>query len=130
MESNGIKTLVALTLAATAAVTAIRVVAQSPRPSPIYTEEGRLIDRRPPQLDTDYPVFEGQTHAPYHKTVDVAVGTVATNLDNPWAVVLLPSGRFLITEKPGRLRILTADGTSFQTIATNLSPIHVRGQAG
>jgi glucose/arabinose dehydrogenase len=122
------KALVTLTLAAVA-VTSIGF-AQTPRPFPIFTEEGQPIDRRPPQLETDHPVFAGQTHAPYHKTVNVAVATVATSLDNPWAVALLPSGRFLITEKPGRLRILGSDGTSFRTISMNLPPIYARGQAG
>src|SRR5262245_12356826 len=66
-----------------------------------FTVEGQPIDKRPPELDSDHPVFPGQTHAPYHKTTDVAVTTIASGLDFPWAVALLPSGRFLITEKPG-----------------------------
>ena len=68
-----------------------------------FTVEGQPIDRRAPELGTDHPVFPGQTHAPYHRTTDVAVTTIASGLDNPWAVVRLPSGRFLITEKPGRI---------------------------
>ena len=63
-----------------------------------FTVEGQPIDKRPPELDTDHPVFPRQTHAPYHKTTDVAVTTIASGLDYPWAVALLPSGRFLITE--------------------------------
>src|SRR2546427_12938181 len=95
-----------------------------------FTVEGQPIDRRPPELDTDHPVFPGQTHAPYHKTTDVAVTTIASGLDNPWAVALLPSGRFLITEKPGRPRILNSDGSAVHTITPNLPPVHFRGQAG
>jgi hypothetical protein len=34
------------------------------RPFETLTVEGQPIDRRPPQLDTDHPVFPGQTHAP------------------------------------------------------------------
>jgi len=41
------------------------------------TGEGQPIDKRPPELDSDHPVFPGQTHAPYHKTTDVAVTTIA-----------------------------------------------------
>src|SRR5262245_37211414 len=63
-----------------------------------FQVEGQPIDHRAPELDTDHPVFPGQTHAPYHKTVDVEVTTIASGLDVPWAVELLPSGRFLITE--------------------------------
>jgi glucose/arabinose dehydrogenase len=94
------------------------------------TVEGQPIDKRPPELETDHPVFPGQTHAPYHKTADVAVTTIASNLDTPWAVVLLPSGRFLVTEKPGRIRVLNQDGSALHTITANLPPIYVRGQAG
>src|SRR4051812_43959462 len=95
-----------------------------------FTVEGQPIDRRPPELDTDHPVFPGQTHAPYHKTTDVAVTTIASGLDNPWAVALLPSGRFLVTEKPGRLRIFNKDGSPFHTITANMPPVYFRGQAG
>ena len=104
--------------------------AQDRPPFEIFRVEGQPIDRRPPELETDHPVFPGQTRAPYHKTVGVSVTTIASNLDVPWAVALLPSGRFLITEKPGRFRILNRDGSSFRTITENLPPIHVRGQAG
>jgi len=95
-----------------------------------FTVEGQPIDKRAPELDTDHPVFPGQTHAPYHKTVDVAVTTIASGLDNPWAVALLPSGRFLVTEKPGRIRILNKDGSALHTITANMPPVFYRGQAG
>jgi len=41
----------------------------------------------------------------------VRVETVATGLEHPWAVEPLPDGRFLVTERPGRVRIVSADGT-------------------
>src|SRR6185503_2669511 len=107
-----------------------RANTQDRPPFPIFKVEGQPIDKRPPELDTDHPVFPGQTHAPYKKTVDVSVSTIASNLDVPWSVALLPSGRFLVTEKPGRLRILNSDGSSFKTITQNLPPIHVEGQCG
>lgn len=37
--------------------------------------------------------------------------TVAQGLDNPWAVAFLPDARLLVTERPGRLRIVNADGS-------------------
>jgi glucose/arabinose dehydrogenase len=95
-----------------------------------FTVEGEPVDRRKPELDTDHPVFPGQTRAPYHKTVDLEVTTIATGLDVPWAVELLPSGRFLITEKAGRLRILNKDGSPLHTITANMPPVYFRGQAG
>ena len=35
---------------------------------------------------------------------------VAEGLEHPWALEFLPDGRMLVTERPGRLRIVTADG--------------------
>ena len=40
------------------------------------------------------------------------VKTVATGLDHPWSVAFLPDGRFLVTERPGRLRLVEKDGRS------------------
>ena len=134
------KRIVMMAAVAGMAVLPILLLAQTPVPGrgnpPVRrsfeksTVEGQPIDKRPPELDTDHPVFPGQTHAPYHKTTDVVVTTVASNLDTPWAVALLPSGRFLVTEKPGRIRILNKDGSALHTITANLPPIYVRGQAG
>ncbi|HYP82565.1 PQQ-dependent sugar dehydrogenase [Variovorax sp.] len=35
---------------------------------------------------------------------------VASGLENPWAVAVMPSGRFLVTERLGRMRVVDADG--------------------
>ncbi|MGH7720667.1 MAG: PQQ-dependent sugar dehydrogenase [Gemmatimonadaceae bacterium] len=40
----------------------------------------------------------------------VRVDTVASGLEHPWALALLPDGRILVTERPGRLRIVGRDG--------------------
>lgn len=36
--------------------------------------------------------------------------TVASGLQNPWAVAFLPNGRFLVTERSGQLRVIEPDG--------------------
>jgi glucose/arabinose dehydrogenase len=36
--------------------------------------------------------------------------TVATGLEHPWAIAFLPQGHFLVTERPGRMRIVDGDG--------------------
>ena len=41
----------------------------------------------------------------------VSVTTVARGLEHPWSLAFLPDGRMLVTERPGRLRIVTKDGT-------------------
>jgi len=35
---------------------------------------------------------------------------VASGLQNPWAVAFLPEGRYLVTERPGRMRVIEANG--------------------
>ncbi|MGD9846576.1 MAG: PQQ-dependent sugar dehydrogenase [Variibacter sp.] len=41
---------------------------------------------------------------------DLAVETFAGGLDHPWGLAFLPDGRPLVTERPGRLRIVSRDG--------------------
>src|ERR1700709_2479611 len=38
------------------------------------------------------------------------VTTIASGLVNPWSLGFLPDGRMLVTERPGRIRIVTAEG--------------------
>jgi glucose/arabinose dehydrogenase len=41
---------------------------------------------------------------------NVTVETVVSGLEHPWALAFLPDGRILVTERPGRLRIVDASG--------------------
>ncbi|MDX6697242.1 MAG: hypothetical protein QOE65_639 [Solirubrobacteraceae bacterium] len=54
---------------------------------------------------------------PVRHTGGPQVSTVATGLDIPWEIAFLPDGRALITERPGRVRMLLPDGT-LRTAAT------------
>ena len=59
----------------------------------------------------------------------VRMETVASGLQLPWAVAFLPDGRFLVTEKPGRLRVIDATGKVAAPI-TGLPAIAAGGQGG
>ena len=57
------------------------------------------------------------------------VETVASGLEHPWSVALLPDGSFLVTERPGRLRRIDADGKISQPIA-GVPAVFAEGQGG
>jgi glucose/arabinose dehydrogenase len=61
--------------------------------------------------------------------VEVVVETVARNLQNPWGLTFLPDNRMLVTEKAGRLRIVSADGTVSAPLG-GVPKVHARGQGG
>ena len=59
----------------------------------------------------------------------VRVSTVAEGLEHPWGLAFLPDGRMLVTERPGRLRIVASDGTLSAPIA-GVPRVQARGQGG
>ncbi|QRM30722.1 PQQ-dependent sugar dehydrogenase [Microvirga sp. VF16] len=61
--------------------------------------------------------------------VEVIVETVSRNLENPWGLAFLPNNRMLVTERPGRLRIVDANGTLSEPLQ-GIPRIVARGQGG
>ena len=59
----------------------------------------------------------------------VRAETYASGLVNPWALAFLPDGRLLVTEKPGRLRIVARDGTLSEPLE-GVPAVFARGQGG
>lgn len=59
---------------------------------------------------------------------EIVVERVAQGLEHPWSLAFLPDGRMLVTERPGRLRIVT-NGSLSQPLA-GLPRIQARGQGG
>jgi aldose sugar dehydrogenase len=55
--------------------------------------------------------------------------TVAEGLELPWGVAFLPDGGMLVTERPGRLRRVAADGTVSPPL-DGVPPVFYRGQGG
>ncbi len=123
----------------TSAPTAAQTTSTSPPCAPIENRKANAPEQQ--------PSFPGQTRACGVKSgVAFDVIVVAKGLENPWAVEPLPNGDFLVTEKSGRLRIVSAKGEVAPPIggllpvgsggvsATSgqggLPPITARGQGG
>jgi aldose sugar dehydrogenase len=88
------------------------------------------VDPRPPNATNQTPAVPGQTRAPEAKTnVAFDVVTVAEGLDKPWGLTFLPDGKMLVTEKAGRLRVVTPDGKLSEPVA-GLPAVDNRNQGG
>lgn len=59
----------------------------------------------------------------------VRVETIARGLEHPWALAFLPDGRMLVTERPGRLRLIDAQGHISAPLA-GVPQVLARGQGG
>jgi aldose sugar dehydrogenase len=94
----------------------------SERCAPLETRDANASDQR--------PAFEGQTRAcPVKSNVAFELVVLARGLERPWAVEPLPGGDLLVTEKPGRLRIVSAKGEIGQPIG-GVPAVDARGQGG
>lgn len=60
---------------------------------------------------------------------ELAVETVASGLENPRGLAFLPDGRMLVTERPGRLRLVGSDGKLSAPIS-GVPNVVARGQGG
>lgn len=61
--------------------------------------------------------------------LELRLETVAVGLENPWGMAFLPDGRVLVTERPGRLRIVATDGSLSAPLA-GVPPVAAGGQGG
>lgn len=83
---------------------------------------------------TGAPAMAVQGDAPRSPTPSSTPGvvtaeTVASGLEHPWALEFLPDGRLLVTERPGRLRIVAMDGAVSPPLA-GVPAVYASGQGG
>lgn len=72
---------------------------------------------------------QATTHAVPSDLGPLQVTEVASGFEHPWAVALLPDGGFLVTERPGRLRRVGADG-AISAPLKNVPEVWAQGQGG
>ena len=112
------------------AALAVTVVAAGVTLTRLAAEQAQGVESRPPNGSGQTPAFPNQTRAPERKsTVPYDIVTVVEGLENPWGLAFLPDGRMLLTERAGRLRVVTADGKMSEPV-TGLPKLDARGQGG
>src|SRR3954470_12395539 len=77
-------------------------------------------------------LFPAQAQQPQRlktETGEIVVETVARGLDHPWGLAFLLDGRMLVTERPGRLRIVSADGQLSPPLG-GVPRVYARDQGG
>ena len=79
-----------------------------------------LLFAQQPEPD---PAFPGQTDAPMAPpSTGFRVETITDRLEGPWSLAFLPSGNFLVTTRPGEMRIVSPDGNISPAII-NMPPV-------
>jgi glucose/arabinose dehydrogenase len=103
---------------------------QSPKQPAAASASRPPVQTEAPNASSQKPSFPGQTRAPQPaQATQFKVETVASGLDRPWALEFLPDGRMLVTEKPGRLRLIDAKGQLSKPVS-GLPEVHAKGQGG
>lgn len=94
------------------------------------TAAAQDFNAAPPNAPDQRPAFEGQTRAPViPDQVVLKTDKIVEGLEHPWAMAALPDGSWLVTERPGRLRLVGADGALSDPIS-GLPEISAKGQGG
>jgi glucose/arabinose dehydrogenase len=70
-----------------------------------------------------------QSQVQHSDHYDYRVVTVAEGLVNPWSIAFLPGGETLVTERPGRLRVIR-NGTLLPEPVSGVPAVFARGQGG
>ena len=80
---------------------------------------------------TTTPLAQHAPSSPQPKPVEgvLKATPIVRDLEHPWAMTFLPDGRMLVTERPGRMRIIEPNGKMSEPLA-GVPRVHARGQGG
>jgi glucose/arabinose dehydrogenase len=123
-----------MVLAALLAASACSDPAAAADPAPDQQQQaakaaGAPVAQAPPNKKDAKPAFPQQTRAPEQKSnVKLVTTTIADDLDEPWAIALLPTGDLLVTERTGKLWRFTREGKRNEV--TGVPAVDARGQGG
>ncbi|OOQ62273.1 PQQ-dependent sugar dehydrogenase [Mucilaginibacter pedocola] len=112
---------VLMALAAGLCTMAAPLIADAQQGAPVETKKA----------NSDYkPAFAGQTRIASVTTKAAYEGKVLTSdLHSPWGIAVMPDGRLLITEKSGKIRIVTTGGQIGEAIS-GVPAVNPAGQGG
>lgn len=81
-------------------------------------------------VPTDKSATQSQTSAQNMQSGTVPTTTViAKNLEIPWALAFLPDGNILVTERPGRVKLVVPSSGQVTDVAT-ISEVQATGEGG
>jgi glucose/arabinose dehydrogenase len=93
-------------------------------------QSGPPVPQAAPNASGQKPAFVGQTRATeQHSELTLETKEVAAGLAHPWAVEFLPDGRMLVTERDGRMRVVSQEGHVSDPI-DGLPEVDARDQGG
>lgn len=93
-------------------------------------QSGAPVAQDPPNVPEFSPAVEGQTRAPESASdVTLRAEPLAEGLEHPWGIAETPDGAVLVTERPGRLRVVR-DGALIEAPVRGLPEIFAEEQGG
>ena len=98
--------------------------------APACAATGDPVAQGPKNVPDFAPAFPEQTRAPAMTSErELVAEPVAEGLEHPWGMAILPDGGFLVTERPGRLRVIGPDGAISDPVE-GVPEVFARGQGG
>lgn len=96
----------------------------------VFAQATDPVPQGEPNVPEFEPAFSGQTRAPESDSgVELAVETFAEPLEHPWGIDFLPDGAWIITERAGRMRVISASGELSKPLS-GIPEVLAKGQGG